>query len=188
MKTHKLVTIISIFMLLFTGGKINAQRVVVKTPRGTVVKARNPAVVYHKRVPAARVVKTVPRGAVVVNYSGLKYYYGAGVYYRYYNGNYMVIAAPIGIRVAVLPVGYTTIVVADSSYYYYQGNYYVKVDGTNEYEVVSPPKDITVEFLPEEAQIVEIDGKQYYEYAGTLYKVVITPKGKAFKVVGQLDE
>ena len=58
----------------------------------------------------------------------------------------------------------------------------------NAYKVVEAPDNIIVYELPEETEQVEIDGKTFYEYDSTLYKVVTTPEGKGFKVVGNLED
>ncbi len=188
MKTIRQILVICILGMLFTPIKINAQRVVVKTPRRTVVRTNNAKVVYHNRRPAVRVVRTLPKTRVVVNYGGVRYYHSRGVYYRYHNGNYIIIAAPIGIRVNVLPIGYRVVVIGARTYYYYEGSYYIKIENTEKYQVVKAPDDAVVKTLPEDVEEVEIDGKKYYQYDQTLYKVVVTPDGKAFKVVGQLEE
>ncbi len=53
--------------------------------------------------------------------------------------------------------------------------------------IVDPPADAIVTTLPEDAEIVEIEGRSLYLYGGTFYKVVSTPEGKAFQVVGRID-
>ena len=189
MKTLRISTLLSFMAIFLAVNEMNAQRrVVVKTPHRTVVRTPRAKVVYRNPAPAVRVVRTVPRTAVVVNYGGLRYHYSAGVYYRYYNGRYVVVSAPIGLRVRILPVGYRLIYVGPRAYYYYQGSYYIKVEGTDEYETVEAPTDAVVHTLPEDTEEVEIDGKTFYEYNGILYKVVTTPEGKAFKVTGKLED
>lgn len=186
-RTHRIL-FVGILTLFLTGGHAFAQRVVVRRPGVTVVRPGRPVVAPYRGVAHIRVVRALPRAAVAVSFAGTSYYYGAGLYYRYYGGNYVLVPAPIGFRLAVLPVGYSTVWVNGSPYYYFQGNYYQTLEGTAEFVVVTPPKEAVLDTLPEGAQQVEINGNSYYEYGGTLYKVVLVPDGKAFKVVGDLDE
>ena len=177
--------IISISFIVLVSNISHAQRrVTVKTPHRTVVRTSS-GVVYKRTTPYVRAVRTIPRTAVVVKRNGLSYHYYNGLYYRYYGGKYVVVTAPLGVRVKVLPVGYRRIVVLGRPYFYYQGTYYIKVGSS--YKVVEAPNDIMVYELPEEAEQVVIDEKTYYEYNNKLYKIVITPEGKAFKVVGDLE-
>ena len=177
---------LGLFGALFATETINAQRrVVVKTPERVVVRTSSPRVIYRRPVPVVRAVRTLPSTTVVIKRGGVRYHYHAGLYYRYYGSRYVVVAAPYGVRIKVLPVGYRRIVYLGIPYFYYQGNYYVEVSGG--YKVVKVPNNIIVSELPEDAEQVEIDGKTYYEYGGILYKVVTTPEGKAFKATGNLE-
>lgn len=171
--------------LLFVTESMHAQRRAVRTSKRTVVRVSSPRVVYARPYPTVRAVRTLPSSAVVVRRGGVTYRHHAGLYYRPVNGRYVVVSAPIGVRVTALPVGYRRIVVAGVPYFYFQGNYYVTVNGG--YEVVQPPLDSVVYELPEDAEALTIEGSNYYAYGGTLYKVVTTPEGKAFKVVGDLE-
>ncbi|WP_459212381.1 DUF6515 family protein [Aquimarina rhabdastrellae] len=170
--------------------KKNNKKVVVKKNNRKVTVTRTPRtkVVYKSRAPRVTVVRTRPRNAVVVSYGGVSFHYKSGRYYRYNNGKYIVVTPPIGIRINVLPVGYTSVIIGGSTYYYYQGIYYISIPDTNEYERVEAPQEALVYILPEDTEEVVIDGKTYYESNDTLYKVVLTPDGKAFKVVGILEE
>lgn len=187
MKSIKIVTITSILGMLFMTQTSNAQRrVVVKKPHRTVVRTTSPRVVYKRPTPVVRAVRTLPATAVVIKRNGVRYHYYNGRYYRYNRGRYVIVTAPRGVRIKVLPVGYRRIVIAGKPYFYFQGVYYVSVN--NGYKVVEAPDNIIVYELPEEAEQVEIDGKTFYEYDAKLYKVVTTPDGKGFKVVGDLEE
>lgn len=187
MKKIRLIVVVSIMTTFLIIDKTNAQRrVVVRTPNKTIIRTTSPRVVYRRPIPAVRAVRVLPNTAVVVKRNGLSYYYSGGLYYRYYNGRYVVVAAPLGVRVRVLPVGYTRIVIYGRPYFYYRGNYYIQV--SNGYKIVEAPENITVPELPEEAEQVDIDGKSYYEYNNTLYKTITTPEGKQFKVVGGLED
>ncbi len=73
--------------------------------RMVVAKVHNPRVVVHKNV---------------------KYYRSDGIWYKKKNRRYIAVAAPVGIRVNVLPKGYKTVKVKGVRYYRYKGIYYKK--------------------------------------------------------------
>tara|TARA_R110002020_G_scaffold97708_1_gene233132 strand:+ start:54136 stop:54687 length:552 start_codon:yes stop_codon:yes gene_type:complete len=177
---------VSSLLLFLAGGQLFAQRVVVRRPGVAVV--RTAPVAPYRGVAYVGAVGTLPRAAVAVSFAGTRYYYGAGLYYRYYGGSYVLVSAPIGIRVGVLPVGYVTVWVNGVPYYYCQGTYYQKLDDKEAYEAVPPPTEALLYTLPEGAKMVEVSGTTYYEFGGSLYKVVLVPDGKAFKVVGNLEQ
>lgn len=154
--------------------------VVKKTPRKTLV--------YKTNKPRVNVVRTVPKTTVVVNHNGVRLHYNSGLYYRYNRGRYIVVTPPIGIRIGVLPVGHTVIMIGGYRYYYYQGCYYTYIETTQEYEVIEAPQDAIVYTLPEDTEEVIIDGKTYFESNSVLYKVVVTPEGKAFQVVSVIED
>lgn len=183
-KTVKLAAIMGILGIFFISEKLNAQRVVVRTPR-TVVRT-TPRVVYTRPVPNVRVVRTLPSRAVVLNYGGLRYHYYGGLYYRYLNGSYIVVNPPVGITITTLPEGYRQVVVRTDIYYYYSGNFYIE-DG-KQYKIVEPPLNAVVYELPNEAEKVKIDNETYYQYNETLYKKIKTVGGKGYKVVGKIEE
>ena len=184
MKARTSVVITGILGMFFLAENLNAQNVVVRTPR--IVVRTAPRVVYSRPVPNVTVVRMVPTRAVVVNYGGLRYHYYGGLYYRYYNGSYLVVNPPVGIIIESLPQGHTRVVVGTSVYYYYVGNFYVE-DGTK-YKIVEPPMNAIVYELPNEAEKLKIDDETYFQYNETLYKKVKTVGGKGYKVVGEIKE
>lgn len=190
-KSLKLLVLVCFMAFGLYPNRVQSQgkTVVVKGPRKTLVRTGpRPAPIRYRGLPTARMVRAVPRGAVRVRYAGMRYYYSRGLFYRYYNGAYYRIAAPIGFRLSVLPPGYVAVVIGGVRYFFANGNYFIPVDGAEEYEVVDPPKDAIVSTLPEDAEIVDIEGRSLYLYGGTFYKVVTTPEGKAFQVVGSIDD
>ncbi len=151
-------------------------------PTPTIVK---PSSVKYKNTPTVKVVRTLPASHIVVKKGGISYYVSAGRYYRHDAGRYIAVAPPIGLRVSVLPVGYVALAGLATALYYYDGVYYQQSGSS--YEVVEAPNEVTVSTLPIEADQVIIDGKDYYVYGGKIYSIVLTPDGKAFKVVGNLE-
>ncbi|MFD2098253.1 DUF6515 family protein [Flagellimonas iocasae] len=104
MKTLK--TILVVVAVLGTFMVANAQRTVVKTyPRqGTVVTTiYRPTIVVHKN---------------------RNFYYSDGIWYSAKGRNYVVCAAPVGIRLATLPRGSRVVYVNGRRLYNYNGIWY----------------------------------------------------------------
>lgn len=80
-----------------------------------------------------------PHAPIVISHPGGPYYYSAGVWYRPAGASFMVVAAPVGVFVPVLPAYYTTLWVGGVPYYYANDTYYNWDPQQNGYEVVDPP-------------------------------------------------
>jgi hypothetical protein len=87
---------------------------------------------YVPDLPRDRVIVTNPRG---------RYFYSGGVWYSPGPRGYVVIGAPIGTFVPVLPPYYTTVWVGGAPYYYANDTYYVWRDSDRQYEVVDSPDE-----------------------------------------------
>jgi Family of unknown function (DUF6515) len=85
------------------------------------------------------VVHDLPRDRIVVG--GGRYFYSGGIWYGPGPGGFVVIGAPFGMFVPVLPPYYTTVYFGGAPYYYANDAYYQWVPGQNQYEVVAPPGD-----------------------------------------------
>lgn len=94
---------------------------------------------YHDR---GEVVRVIPRGAYTVRYRGGAYLYHGGEWYRRNGRAAIVIAAPIGAFVPILPPFYSTVWWGGVPYYYADDTYYDWNAGVGEYEVVQPPEGI----------------------------------------------
>ncbi|MBV8495282.1 MAG: hypothetical protein JO361_00725 [Gammaproteobacteria bacterium] len=81
----------------------------------------------------------VPGTPYVVARGGGRYYYSGGVWYAPRGPGFVVVAAPVGVFVPVLPPFYTTLWVGGFPYYYANDTYYVWRSDENGYEVVDPP-------------------------------------------------
>lgn len=110
-------TILVMVALLGTLMAANAQRTVVRT--------------YPKY---GTVVTTIYRPTVVVHNSR-NFYYADGVWYRARGRNYVVCAAPAGVRLTTLPRGSRVVYVNGRRLYHYRGIWY-KRTGRN-YVVVT---------------------------------------------------
>lgn len=129
--------------------------------------------------------RVMPSSFISIHFGGNPYYYSRGYYYGYYSGYYQPIFPPFGLRIGVLPFGYSSIFVGLNPFYYYNGIYYRQYDH-NSYEVVDAPMGATVSSLPQGARSVTVNGEKLYELNGTYYKADRDTNGNdIFSVVGK---
>jgi hypothetical protein len=88
---------------------------------------------YVHDLPRDRVIVGGPRGG--------RYWYSGGVWYSSGPRGFVVIGAPVGVFVPVLPPYYTTVWLGGVPYYYANDTYYAWRDTNQQYEVVDPPGD-----------------------------------------------
>jgi hypothetical protein len=69
------------------------------------------------------------------------YYYSGGIWYAHRGPGFVVIGAPVGLFVPVLPAFYSTVWFGGAPYYYANDTYYQWVPAQSQYEVVTPPGD-----------------------------------------------
>lgn len=86
-------------------------------------------------------VTVLPRQPIVVAHPGGPYYYASGVWYRPAGVTFVVVPAPVGVYVPLLPAYYSTLWVGGAPYYYANDTYYSWNAAQNGYEVVAPPND-----------------------------------------------
>lgn len=99
-------------------------------------------------------------------------------------GAYVHFGPVFGLRINVLPFGYSRFYVGTVPYYYNEGVYYRSYSNGG-YEVVEPPLNATVQRLPSNANVTVIDGQKYYQVGGTFYQEEIADNGKiSYRVVG----
>lgn len=135
-----------------------------------------------------KVVKKLPAKKSTVKHAGISYYASAGKYYRKLGTKYLMVTAPIGLRVAALPVGRIVFHFNNHPYYCYDGAIYSAVSN-NEYEVVTPEVGMVVPQLPEvNVREVSIDDKIYFEFDNILYKQIPTQDGLQYEVIGTLAD
>lgn len=84
----------------------------------------------------------VPRGAYAVHHRGDTFWYHGGEWYRPRGRFSIVVAAPIGAYVPVLPPFYSTVWWRGVPYYYADDTYYLWDTRARQYEVVEPPTGI----------------------------------------------
>jgi hypothetical protein len=86
-------------------------------------------------------VHALPGTPVVITRGGGRYYYSGGVWYVPSGPRFVVVSAPIGVFVPVLPAYYTTLWVGGIPYYYANDTYYAWTPTQNGYQVVAPPNE-----------------------------------------------
>jgi hypothetical protein len=119
-------------------------------------------------------VHALPRDRFVVNRFNHRYYYSGGIWYAPRGSAFVVIGAPLGAFVPVLPTYYSTVYFGGAPYYYADDTYYAWRPDSNQYEVVAPPGDDSaaqtqsppsddVFIYPKNGQNEEQQGKDKYE-------------------------
>lgn len=105
----------------------------------------------------------VPHGAYQIHHHGGTYWYHGGQWYRPHGGLSIIVGAPLGAFVPVLPPYYSTVWWGGVPYYYADDTYYLWNSGVRKYEVVNAPANIgttgSVAPVPEELFIYPKDGQ-----------------------------
>ena len=118
-------------------------------------------------------VHTPPTGGVtdLIGRNGERYYFQGGNWYRWrgewyrgWGGAWVVVNAPVGMFVPVLPPYYTAISLSGTRYYYANETYYVWDTLQNEYQVVAPPDGLKAAATTS-APIVERASDRRFGYA-----------------------
>jgi len=127
---------------------------------------------YHYH-PIGYHVRVLPQSYVRIVVSGFPYFYYGGVFYRSFDGGYVVVSAPLGAVVHTLPVGFIAFSLGVSTFYYVNNTYYVWDEPREAYLVVEKPDgadkaiaDATTGRLfvyPKEGQSEEQQAKDRYE-------------------------
>jgi hypothetical protein len=106
--------------------------------------------------PAGGVADLIGRNGEHYYFQGGNWYRWRGDWYRFWGGAWVVVDAPVGLSVPVLPPYYTTIWRRGTPYYYANDTYYIRHAERNEYEVVAPPQQ-TARSLPSLHWITLVD-------------------------------
>jgi hypothetical protein len=108
----------------------------------------------HYYPPRGYLFGALPREHHVVIFGGVRYFFGAGIWYRRHNEHFIVVAPPLGVIVPVLPPAYATVWVGGAPYYYANNVFYVRQPAG--YVVVQdPPSNMIVEQAPASPVVVE---------------------------------
>ena len=172
-----------------------ARKAVLKNNKRTAVVARTTkrkrvrrsrVVHYHYRHLPMRgaVLTSLNRAAIGITFNSVGYRFYSGVWYTPKGKSWVVSRAPIGVRIATLPLGYRVCYIGSRTYFYYYGAYYVK--SGDEYEVVDTPVGAEIDSLPEGYETVEIDGVDYYKLDGTYYMPSVDDEGDEILVATEI--
>jgi len=86
-----------------------------------------------------------PRSGYAIDYDLKHYWYDAGQWYRRDDLGWIVVDAPVGAFVSVLPPHYTTVWSGGATYYYANDAYYRWNGAQRAYQVVEPPAAVDSE-------------------------------------------
>jgi len=89
-------------------------------------------------------VREIPRTGYAIDHGHDRYWYDGGHWYRRDGLGWLVVGAPLGVFVSVLPPFYTTVWYGGVPYYYANDTYYAWQPEQQAYEVVEPPAGIEV--------------------------------------------
>lgn len=121
---------------------------------GETIAQRRVTVVRH-RVDVTR----LPRERTRVVVGGREFFYARGVFYGTGSKGFVTVAAPLGARIRVLPVGYLTARIGAVPYYYYYGTYYQFDPAAKVYTVVGPPAGANAEPMSTLDKMELVDGR-----------------------------
>ncbi len=185
MKLKSLAGLFMLVILYFPSGEVYAQRPnkLKKTKKVVVVRKTRP---YAGAPIRGRRVTSIPTGAVNLRWNSQAYYYRNGAFYRAMGKGYVVVSAPIGIRVRTLPIGFSKMRIRNRNVFYYNGTYYSKTE-SNEYEIINPPVGAKVGDLPEGTEQVSIDERTYYRMDDVYYKAIVSESGEVQYQVVEMD-
>lgn len=96
----------------------------------------------HPYLDRGYAVSRLPRVGYAIPRGRDHFWYDRGVWYRGDGVRWLVVGAPLGAFVPVLPPFYTTVWFGGFPYYYANDTYYTWNGGHHEYEVVDPPAGI----------------------------------------------
>jgi hypothetical protein len=132
---------------------------------------------------AGMAVGVLPPGYVQASVGAVGYYYYDGVYYQpTTEGNYAVVAPPVGAIVPQLPSGAEAIAVGPTTYYYAGWAFYVQQP--TGFAVTPAPLGVTVTMLPPGAAPAVIKGVLYY-LASNVYYLPVMQGGVTVYVTAQ---
>ena len=159
-------------------------------------------------------VKVLPAHARRHLFGGVTYYIYGNVWYRPFDGHYVVCRPPFGISIAadlISGLAWTAITIArsqntaqraygladelglvqsfasDSASYYYQDGVFYTLGYDGQYYVIAPPAGALVERLPEDFDMIVLNGKEYFKVDDTIYQMKIIEGKPYFEVLGQLN-
>jgi hypothetical protein len=108
---------------------------------GQLKNTPRPARSIAPRPAPGREVRTLPPQNEALRVGRTPYHYRDGVFYRPRpGGSFVVVRAPLGARVRILPFGYVSFLLGTRRYYYANFTYYLWDPAVREYVVVAEPE------------------------------------------------
>jgi hypothetical protein len=101
---------------------------------------------FHNSPPRPYYHRDLPRGCMPLRVADMLFYYLEGTYYRETPSGYVIVSAPRGAMIPLLPERNKVIVYDNTDYYYYNSAYYVKQPSG--YAVVTPPPSVVSSNAP----------------------------------------
>ncbi|MDB4293451.1 DUF6515 family protein [Maribacter sp.] len=150
-----------------------------------VKRARRTAHLRYRHLPRrGSTVKTIGVGHIGIRFGGKHFRFHNGVWYKPKGKRFLVVRAPLGARVRVLPLGFGRIVIGASPYFYHYGTYYVKTAGPQEeFEVVAAPIGAEVAALPNGYKVVKEKGMEFYKLDDVYYELRINENNEEYYIV-----
>lgn len=127
--------------------------------------------------------KVAPKKAIVLAHHGIDYRFYNGIFYKPFNGNYIIAKAPIGIRIKTLPKEKIRFILHGKPYFYYYGTFFVASDDGDGYTTVEAPIGAKVDALPEGYNQIEKNGEIFYKFEDNYYKQITENNEEWFEVV-----
>jgi hypothetical protein len=120
-----------------------------------------------------------PHTGYAIDHDRHHYWYDRGEWYRRAGADWVVVGAPVGAFVSVLPPFYTTVTVGGVPYFYANDTYYTWNGDRQEYEVAAPPEGVdsagTAQPAPDgQLFVYPKSGASYEQQAGDRYECDIS--------------
>lgn len=193
MKTKKIFLLTTVFLLSLAFSETQAKKrhVTNKSSKSVSInRHHHSTVVRVSNRSQYRSYHVLPKTSVIIRHKGVNFHYYNGNYYQRNGDRYVRVVSPIGLRIRVLPNDFRRFIFNRRAYYMYNGVYYLEAHrGRNiYYEVVQAPVGAVIYELPWDAERVRINGITYFESNLVIYKKIRTSQGRAYKVVGHIDQ
>ena len=95
---------------------------------------------HHRHFPRlGHRIHRLPRGFFGITFGGARFYVHRGIFHRPARTGFVVVKAPYGVVIGVLPQGYRIIHRGPHTYYHYNDTYYAKNRSGSGYVVIPKP-------------------------------------------------
>jgi hypothetical protein len=108
-------------------------------PSGLQAQRRQASAYGYNASYQSQVIRRIPRSADEHRFRSQRYFSDKGIFYQEVPRGYIIVPAPVGLRMDRLPRGAQKIGRGRDAIYFSQGNYYVQVPRSKVYEVIPNP-------------------------------------------------